>query len=167
MNFENIWIYVTILLIMVLVGLAYNFIESNKTKKESLMDFGTALDLTGVPVVTFKNNGNNYNFILDTGANYSIINSIILEKFIYTKSNSAHSLIGIEGNSKDVPCVNIHLNYRDYNFKEEFQVVNMNSAFKNIKENTEITIDGILGSEFLRKHGYILDFHNLIAYIKK
>lgn len=167
MNFENIWIYVTILLIMILVGLAYNFIESNKIKKESLMDFGTALDLTGVPVVTFKNNGNNYNFILDTGANYSIINSIILEKFVYTKSDNVHSLIGIEGNPQDVSCVNINLNYRDYNFKEEFQVANMNDSFKNIKETTGVTVNGILGNEFLRKHSYILDFHNLIAYIKK
>ena len=130
------------------------------------MDFGNSMDLTGIPVVTFKNNGNKFNFILDTGADRSVINSIILESLVYTKSNSVYQLAGMEGNPNKVNCVNITLNYRDYVFKEEFQVANMNKAFKNIKATTGVEVSGILGSEFFRKYKYVLDFKDLIAYRK-
>jgi hypothetical protein len=45
-------------------------------------------------------------------------------------------------------------------------VVDLKDAFDNIKSEHGVTIYGILGSDFLSKYKYILDFKDNIAYIK-
>ena len=43
------------------------------------MSFREALDLVGLPIVTFYQGDKKLNFLLDTGANLSVINKAALE----------------------------------------------------------------------------------------
>ena len=45
-----------------------------RVKKGTIMDFKSAVDLTGVPMITFTQGDKKYNFIVDTGSNVSYIN---------------------------------------------------------------------------------------------
>ena len=41
------------------------------------------------------------------------------------------------------------------NYSEKFQVVDMSSAFNAIKQDTGVTIHGILGNSFFENYGYL------------
>ena len=56
--------------------------------------------------------------------------------------------------------------YKDQKFEEEFSITDLDGAFDIIKKENGVQIHGILGSKFFEKYKYILDFKELIAYIK-
>lgn len=167
MNITIILAYVTVLLVVVLLAIVFNGIEENKNKEKSKMSFMESMNLTGIPIVTFFVGEKKLNFILDTGANYSVINSSILSKISYSNTNLETNVSGMEGNSQKVGFVNITLTYKDKAFKEDFQVIDMDAAFNRLKQEDGVNVCGILGSEFFKAHRYVLDFKSMIAYIKK
>ena len=59
-------------------------------KSYNKISFKETLDLTDLPIVTFEQNGNKINFLLDTGANRSVINKAILSNYTYTFLFSAY-----------------------------------------------------------------------------
>ena len=61
-------------------------------KKESEMSFGEALDLTGLPIVTFTQGEHKLNFLLDSGANKSVINSDHLKALRHTPTGENVSI---------------------------------------------------------------------------
>ena len=72
---------------MVLVlAIIINGIEDYcKQKNRINMSFKEAMDLVELPVVTFYNGDKKFNFLLDTGATISVINSNILDNFTHEK----------------------------------------------------------------------------------
>ena len=60
--------------IVVFVALIVNAVEDHKRNGEPHMSFKESMDLVELPIITFYNNGKKLNFLLDTGANNSIIN---------------------------------------------------------------------------------------------
>ena len=131
------------------------------------MSFRETMDLCELPIVTFTNNSKKFNFLLDTGASKSIINKTVLEELEYERLNKETSLYGSEGNRQTVPFIKMSVGYRDRYYEEEFQVVDMSSAFGNLKSDYGVNLHGILSSTFFQKYKYILDFDALIAYSMK
>ncbi len=163
----NILLYICLLCTVGLIAVIMNKYEEKRKREKTKMSFKEALDLTGIPVVTFYQDNNKINFLLDTGSNLSIINESFLNNIKYTDVKAEGNIFGMEGVAKKVKYVNAEFYYKDNKFKEVFQVVNMDTAFNSVKQDTGVTINGILGSEFLKNHSYILDFKELIAYSKK
>lgn len=167
MIFENSLIYLVILLFTIISAIICNGIEEYKNKNKTKMSFMESMDLTGLPIVTFLIDNKKYNFLLDTGANYSVINSSLIDDITHTKIDKQSSVIGMEGNAVISNFIDIILTYKNKKFQESFQVINMDSAFNKIKKESGVAICGILGSEFFRRYNYILDFKELIVYSKK
>ncbi len=42
----------------------------------------------------------------------------------------------------------------------------MSNAFNTLKQDTGVTIHGILGNTFFEKYGYVIDYKDFIAYAK-
>ena len=132
-----------------------------------LMSFRESMDLTDLPIVTFYNNKEKLNFLLDTGSNVSYINSSVIPKLKYFKKDSNVSTIGIEGNEvKSDSIYLINLTYKNKDFEYTFNSMNLNKSFNIIKKETGVQLHGILGSTFFKEYGYILDFSTLTARIK-
>ena len=78
-----------IVFVLLLVGIATivaHFVDlSRKKVSYDRMSFRETMDLTGLPVVTFKQGENKFNFVLDTGAVSSIIDLRVLDKLQYTE----------------------------------------------------------------------------------
>lgn len=162
-------VLINIIIVLVIASLSILVIYlANKTRQEKLdkMSFKEAMDLCNLPVVTFVNNGKKLNFILDTGAETSVINKSTLEALEYTKTNKTIELYGIEGNTQTVNIINISIDYKCKSYVEEFQVVNLTPIFDKIKSQHGVTLHGILSSAFFKKYKYTLDFNELIAYSK-
>lgn len=136
-----------------------------KVSAAQRMSFRETLDLTDLPIVTFKHKGKKINFLLDTGAANSIINKSVLKHMDYTSTGRFETIYGIDGVTQDkAEYVNFDVEYKDANFNEDFQAVDMSRAFGNIKSEHGVNLHGIIGNSFLSKYRYIIDFNELVAY---
>ena len=154
------------LLLVVLIAFTINTIESIRKKRNSKISFKEAMDLVELPVVTFYNEDVKLNFLLDTGSNNSIINEAIMGNLQYDIDKSEISTIGMTGEEVKSSVCTIVLHYNGNMFEDQFTIIDMSSAFNNIKQESGVQIHGILGSKFFEKYKYILDFKELKAYIK-
>lgn len=159
---------VGMLLAVVILAVIINGVDDYCRQKNRVnMSFKEAMDLTDLPVITFYNNGKKFNFLLDTGATMSVIDSNVLSNLSHENLDDAGSVYGMEGNRIEVSYVKALLEYKGRNYEEVFQVINMSAAFNQVKSESGVTLSGILGSLFFKKYQYVLDFESLIAYSKK
>lgn len=136
-------------------------------KNPKTISFKQGFELTDMPICTFYQGEERYTFLLDTGSNDNIIDSNILDKIIHTKSNNVSSLFGLEGNSQPVECCTISLEYANTSYVYDYLIVDMKEAFSKIKQESGVTLHGLIGSRFFNKYKYVLDFDKLIAYSKQ
>ena len=139
-------------------------IRKYSKRYKNAISFRESLDLTGLPVITFTQGKNRFNFLLDTGATNSVINEAQLSSIKHTIVEGTQcEVYGIEGNVQTVPFAEIHFK-RDMDYKGYFQVVDMSAAFDSVKSETGVTIVGILGNDFFQNYKYVLDYNTMIAY---
>lgn len=120
--------------------------------------------LGGLPLVTFYNNKKPFTFLIDTGSNYSILNERLINNFDYYPIEGATGTIyGIDGNPKEVSYVRMHINLLDRSYVVDFQVSTL-AAFDKFGEEINLEIAGILGSAFLNRNKFVLDFENQQLY---
>lgn len=152
-----------VLLVVSAIAIIVNGVEDYHSMVK--IPFRESMEKLNLPVVTFTNNKKSFNFLVDTGASYSVIDSRVLKKVKHTETKNIGSAYGVEGNIVPVKYAAIKLNYKQKEFTDEFQVMKV-EAFDNIKKSDKIEIVGILGSSFLEKYGFVVDFNSLIIYTK-
>jgi hypothetical protein len=157
-----------IICVAIFVALAITFFEDLKKSNRKKISFKEALDLTELPVVTFIGKGRKLNFLIDTGANNSILNESVVnkmklkcEEFDGVETNTAGGNINLNR------ITNLVIKFDDKReYDECFLISNMDDAFNSIKTETGVMIHGILGSNFFAKHKYIIDYDSLALYVK-
>ncbi len=158
---------VGILAVIALIGLVANTVENYKSRMKSQISFKESMDLVELPVVTFYNNNNKkVNFLLDTGSNISYINSSILNLLDHKMEDKTGDTIGMEGNKVSQQFCTMTVAYKDQVFTEEFSIASLDGSFDIVRQESGVQLHGILGSKFFEKYKYVLDFKDLIAYIK-
>lgn len=159
---------VVILLVVTLLAVIINGVENYcKQKKRENISFREAMDLVELPIITFYNKDTKLNFLLDTGSDLSYINKSILPSLEYIEINESRNIISVGGNSQSLGCCNMTVTYKSQKFIDRFYISDLDEAFGAIKAETGVQIHGILGSKFFVKYKYVLDFKDLIAYIRK
>lgn len=158
------------IIVVILIAGVVGFICLEKKQCDKI-SFKETLELTDLPIVTFHhinkdNNDIKLNFLLDTGANRSIIDEVALTHCYYSMLGKENSLCGLDGVDRKVYNVKMCLVYNSKNYQEVFQVSDMSSVFDKMKQENGVTIHGILGNTFFNKYRYIIDFDKLIFYSK-
>lgn len=154
-----------VILVLVIVFIT-NTIDDIRKRNNSKISFKEAMDLVELPVVTFYNGDTKLNFLLDTGSNVSYINSSIISLLVHEKTDKEMNTIGIEGNKVSNQFCKMSVTYKNQVFEEEFSIADLDEAFGVIKQESGVQIHGILGSKFFERYKYVLDFKELMAYIK-
>lgn len=157
---------IIVALMVLAVALIANTIMEVRNRNNSRISFKESMDLTELPVVTFNCNRKKLNFLLDTGSNLSYINSSILSLLDHEIIDRKSSVVGFEGNEVSTGSCKITVTYKRKKFEEEFSMADLDAAFKVIKQESGVQLHGILGSRFFEKYKYVIDFKNLIAYMK-
>lgn len=160
-----VWFYIIIIITLLLsTGIAIYL--ATRSPKYDRISFKESLDLTDLPIITFMVGDKKCNFMLDTGANFSIINASVLDDILHTKTNEVGKIFGLEGKDQEVHYVTLNLSYKNTEYTEKMQAVAMDAAFNSVKQESGVTLHGILGNAFFQKYKYILDFNELVAYSK-
>lgn len=159
---------VLIMLVAVFViATIINGIEDYHTRNFLVrLSFTDNMGRLNLPVVSLTNNGQSFNFLIDTGATLSVIDSNALDKLAYTKVETTGNAYGVDGNIVPVEYARIELNHEKTKFVDEFQIMRVD-AFDNIKESDKIEIVGILGSTFLKRYDFTINYKDLIISAKK
>ena len=159
-------IIIKVLSILILAGFAGYLGNKLSLANKNQVSFREAYDLTGLPIVTFKQGKNKFNLLVDTGSTKSVVLPSLLEVIKSIDLNEGGTIFGMEGNVINTSYVNIDFKLHKNEYSEKFQVVDMSSAFNSIKQDTGVTIHGILGNSFFENYGYVIDFKDFIAYSK-
>lgn len=155
-----------VVILVLVVAFIANTIDDMKKRNNSKISFKEAMDLVELPVVTFYNGDKKLNFLLDTGSNVSYINSSIIPLLDHEKADKEMDTIGIEGNKVSNQFCKMSVTYKNQVFEEEFSIADLDEAFSVVKQESGVQIHGILGSKFFERYKYVLDFKELIAYIR-
>lgn len=135
-------------------------------KPSDSISFKQGYDLTELPVITLYQGEKKFNFLLDTGSNSSIIDENIIKSINHKRVETESNLFGLEGQKKTVHMCTIALEYKDKVYEYDYLICDMKEAFGHMKQDTGVTLHGIIGSKFFNKFKYVLDFDALIAYSK-
>lgn len=141
----------------------YNVFYKSKDIYDKI-SFRETINLAGLPIVTFRQGENKLNFVLDTGAFSSIIDSRILDKLQYTELEGKSVGYGIDGKEHSMDRVGIVLTYKNKNYSDAFRVLNMSKSFDSLKRDYGVTVHGLLSSSFFERYKYVLNYNELIAY---
>lgn len=154
------------LIIVTFIAVLINGVEDyNSYNRTNKLSFKGSIDSLTIPIVTLFNNGKAFNFVVDTGANYSVINAEYLKLFdAKIIKGITGKVYGIDGNQQDVYYARIQLSQYTDNFVEEFQIFDIQSMCDNLKEENGVEIVGILGSSFFQRYKFIIDFNELNMY---
>ena len=92
-----------ILIIFIIISVLYFIYTSNtyivRINKNQVMEFRSAMELTGLPIITFYQGKEMYNFLLDTGSNISYVNS--KSSIQVEKTGSKDVFMGSDGTDRD------------------------------------------------------------------
>ena len=158
-------IIIVIIAIIVLAVIINGIEDYNKQSKNNKLSFSDTMNKLSLPIVSLSNNGRMFNFLLDTGANYSMIHEKALKELRHTNIKGCKGQIyGINGELQEVYYSRIELEHLNEKFVDEFQVLDISSVVDNLKSSDDIEIVGILGSSFLKRYEFIVDFKELAAY---
>lgn len=153
-----------LLLIGLIVFLVLFF--TNKEEKYDEISFKQAVDLCEVPVITLYQGDKKFNFLLDTGADGSIIDSNYIDNVNYELINHVTEHSGIQGEKELIQVCTATFFYDKHEFKSIFGIRDMSGIFGVIKEDTGVQLHGVLGSRFFTQYRYVLDFDRYVAYSK-
>ena len=161
-----VWIEVCLLIILIVLVIWYYYYTRDtyivRVNKHQVMEFKTAMDLTGLPIITFYQGKNKYNFLLDTGSNTSYINC--KSSIEVVKTGKQDTFMGSSGEDKDCEWGTIKLYRGDTEYNCDVIIADLDAAFVELKNCWGVSISGLLGNNFFVKYKYCLDFKELVAY---
>jgi hypothetical protein len=157
---------ISLVLLVYIIWLLY---FKEKYCKEYNISFNYSYNKIKVPLIKFQWQGELYYFLLDTGSNVNIIDSKFFEQHkTNMKVTSDKSEILSLGNGY-FPTEKVHLdlNYSKVSFPYTmFVVSDLSASFNEIERMIKQPVIGIIGSPFLREHGFKIDFTALAVWIK-
>lgn len=165
-----ILILIITIILVVLLGFVISIHIDNINRANKLkysMSFYESLNLAGIPVVTFKQGENKFNFVLDTGAFSSVIDKNALPYFRHTELSETATCYDVGGKKVTLNSISADIEYKNTIFKETFRVLDMSASFATLKKDSGVTVHGLLSSAFFEKYRYIIDYKLHLAYPNK
>ena len=149
MLLNTILLIITILLLAIIIGFIVNIYENSIWKKTLIKCNGES------PILCCKQNGSPINFIVDTGANLSVIDKNIVDKYFYVLNNNKKEIQGV-GCKLIAPTCTLHFNYKHELYHQEFGITDLHTTFDEQSKKRGIPIHGILGCDFLNNNNFTI-----------
>lgn len=155
-------------LFLLCIFFVYSCNNNKNENRELVYDFENS-QISGIytPISKIKVNGVYKHFIIDSGANMSMIDESYYERnekdFQFIKELDM-TLSGVSGD-KDVKAKYIVAELGDsIKIKHQFITSNLQGVIYNIRESIGIDIIGIIGADYLNKYDFCIDFYNKAVY---
>ena len=153
--------------ILLIIIISIVIISKIHRQKEDF-SFKNAFKLTGLPILLFEQDEVVLKFVLDTGSSVCVLDESSISKLKNFKYlDKEDNLVDVNGNKVKRKYGTFKFKCDNKDFENEFVVSDLTNVREGIKEDSGISIDGIVGSDFFSKYQYIIDFNKYIAFSKK
>ena len=115
----------------------------------------------GLPLLIVKAQAKHLCFLLDTGSNINVLDKRVAEFFQLSGRTTQQQQFGIDGTLQTTDVVEMTFSLEEREYKADFSVMDLSSAFGKVEDETGIQIHGLLGCSFMEQQKWILDFENL------
>lgn len=160
--------------ILILAGVAAiagisNMVENRKARTPKVIPMEIRLP-GNLPIIALSSNGTMFNFLLDSGSNISHIcpeYSTMLDAAHYNATGGDVRGLGANNSINEV-CRAILGDSLGNKYEVDMVVSEGFVPVANsIEDNTGIKVHGLLGTDFLNKYNYTIDFKALKVYPQK
>lgn len=156
------------IIVVLAIGYIINICEDKIKRNKRKISFRESMDLAEMPVITLYQGDKKFNFLLDTGSNYSHISKEAAKGIQGTVLNASAEVSGVGGKGMTSSVCRTTLSYKDVNYNIDLHITDhLTDTFNSIKSETGVQVHGLIGNTFFQKHKYILDFKELVAYSKE
>lgn len=115
----------------------------------------------GLPLLIVKAQAKNLCFLLDTGSNINVLDRRVAEFFQLSGGIAKQRQFGIDGELRMTDVVELVFFLEVQEYKANFSVMDLSSAFGKVEEESGIQVHGLLGCSFMEQQKWILDFEKL------
>lgn len=122
------------------------------------------LPQVGLPLLIVQAQAKNLCFLLDTGSNVNVLDRRVAEFFQLSGETAKQRQFGIDGELQTTDVVELAFSLEEQEYKANFSVMDLSSAFGKVEEESGIQIHGLLGCSFMEQQKWILDFEKLCLY---
>ncbi|MCI4671315.1 MAG: retropepsin-like domain-containing protein [Bacteroidia bacterium] len=122
------------------------------------------------PIVKGMINGRKTYFLLDTGADISLLNIEAQQDYGFETQPviGEHHIQGVEGKRQQVKATKkAEIYLGPQKIKSRILAFNMNHVVEGIYGKTGVKISGIIGSDIMRKYGFVIDYSTNKVLIQK
>lgn len=116
------------------------------------------------PIVKMKLNGKTIWVLLDTGSSVNLLDLSSMRKYkfkTFGQASGARNVIGLGSDEMRLQEVgNIDLVYKGISLKGQFLAYDISDLIMSFQAESGIAISGIIGSELMRKYGFVIDMRN-------
>lgn len=119
--------------------------------------------ISNLPIIVVTVKKKRLCFIIDTGSTCSLIDSNVVEYFkdIVTPVGD-YNISGIDGTKHKVDVVTLPFSYEGQSYNLKFCTKPLLEVFKDIETESGIQVHGLLGTDFLTEHKWVIDFDKLV-----
>lgn len=115
----------------------------------------------GLPLIPIKAQAQYLCFLLDTGSNINVLDKKVAEFFQLSGRTAQQQQFGIDGTLQTTDVVEMTFSLEEREYKADFSVMDLSSAFGKVEEESGIQIHGLLGCSFMEQQKWVLDFEKL------
>lgn len=131
------------------------------------IDFDKSYAELNLPLISLKNNNEDFNFLVDTGSNLCLIDLNVVKDLKHEKLRGSGTIFGLEGEVKETSYTKITLEKDNMSFINKFQLVDLKIPFGQVEKDYGVRIHGVLGNDFLTKYGCNINFEDFNIKYKK
>lgn len=155
------------LLAVVAVALTANYFEDKLNRERAKISIKESIDLTQMPIITFLEGNTKLNFLLDSGSSHSYISQSAAKMLIGTPVDTDFTYTTAIGSASTSKMIEAVLKYKNEEFEVDLFInEELDDSFDEVKKDCGVQVHGILGTNFLKDHRYVLDFAELVVYHK-
>jgi len=136
----------------------------NITNRRMIIPLHLSISKIGLPLLIVKAQAKNLCFLLDTGSNINVLDRRVAEFFQLSGGTDKQRQFGIDGELQTTDVVELAFSLEEQEYKANFSVMDLSSAFGKVEKESGIQIHGLLGCSFMEQQKWILDFENLCLY---
>lgn len=152
------------------IGSVVNFLMKDKNLPKESLSIKKYMP-GNLPIITLINKEIALNFLIDTGSNISHIcpSAVALIESTHIGKDDTIQVAGLGAVNQGITmCSATFKDTLGKEYKVKLSVsADLENTAKYIKQNTGIEIHGLLGTDFLQKYKYVIDFKELEIYIRK
>ena len=117
-----------------------------------------------LPLLIVKAQAKNLCFLLYTWSNINVLDRRVAEFFQLSLGTAKQCQFGIDGELRTTDVVKLAFSLEEQEYKANFSVMDLSSAFGKVEEESGIQIHGLLGCSFMEQQKWILDFEKLCLF---